>query len=95
MVVHCKEVEEVIALHPKVFEVAVLGLPDPKWGEVVTAAVASLPGQVLTEQEIIEHCRKNLAGYKCPKIVKFVEELPKNPAGKIMKRELKEMFSTS
>ncbi len=93
--VYSKEVEEVIALHPKVFEVAVLGLPDPKWGEVVTAAVAPMPGKEITEQEIIEHCRKNLAGYKCPKMVKFVEALPKNPAGKIMKRELKEKFSTS
>jgi acyl-CoA synthetase (AMP-forming)/AMP-acid ligase II len=90
--VYSKEVEEVIALHPKVFEVAVLGLPDPKWGEAVTAVIAHLPGQKLTEQEIIEHCRKNLAGYKCPKTVKFMEMLPKNPAGKILKRELREIY---
>jgi acyl-CoA synthetase (AMP-forming)/AMP-acid ligase II len=90
--VYSKEVEEVIALHPKVFEVAVIGLPDPKWGEVVTAVIVPLPGQELTEQEIIEHCRKNLAGYKCPKIVKFREMLPKNPAGKILKRELREIY---
>ncbi len=90
--VYSKEVEEVIAAYPGVFEVAVIGLPDEKWGEVVTAVIAPVPGKQLTEQEILEHCRKNLAGYKCPKIVKFTEMLPKNPAGKILKRELKELF---
>jgi acyl-CoA synthetase (AMP-forming)/AMP-acid ligase II len=75
-----------------VHSIAVLGLPDPKWGEAVTAVIAPLPGQELTEQEIIEHCRKNLAGYKCPKTVKFMEMLPKNTAGKILKRELREIY---
>ena len=70
-----------------------IGLPDEKWGEVVTAVIAPIPGKEIGEEEIIDYCRKNLAGYKCPKVVKFVEILPKNPAGKIVKRELKEMFS--
>ncbi len=93
--VYSKEVEEVIAGYPDVFEVAVIGLPDKKWGEAVTAVVAPMPGKQINAEDVIEHCRKNLAGYKCPKVVKFVETLPKNPAGKIVKRELKEMFSTS
>lgn len=91
--VYSREVEEVIAAYPGVFEVAVIGLPDEKWGEVVTAVIAPAPGKQLTEQEIIGYCRQNLAGYKCPKAIKFVEMLPKNPAGKILKRELKEQYS--
>ena len=91
--VYSKEVEEVIAGYPDVFETAVIGLPDEKWGEVVTTVIAPMPGKQIKSEDIIEYCRKNLAGYKCPRIVKFVESLPKNPAGKIVKRELKEMFS--
>ena len=93
--VYSKEVEEVIAGYPGVFETAVIGLPDEKWGEIVMAVIAPIPGKEIGEEKIIDHCRKNLAGYKCPKIVKFIEALPKSPAGKIVKRELKEMFSTS
>ncbi len=84
-----------IAGYPDVFEVAVIGLPDKKWGEVVTAIVAQMPEKQIKAEDIINYCKENLAGYKCPKIVKFVETLPKNPAGKIVKRELKKMFSTS
>ena len=91
--VYSREVEEVIAAHPGVFEVAVIGLPDEKWGEVVTAVIAPAPGKQITGQEIIDYCRQNLAGYKCPKVIKFAEMLPKNPAGKILKRELKELYS--
>ncbi len=90
--VYSKEVEGVISTYPGVYEVAVIGLPDEKWGEVVTAIISPLPGYTLTEEEIIEHCRKNLAGYKCPKIIKFIPELPKNPSGKIVKMKLKEKF---
>ena len=90
--VYSKEVEEVITTHHKVFEVAVIGLPDEKWGEVVTAIITPKPGETITEEEIIEYCKKNLAGYKCPKIVKFVDNIPKNPAGKIVKSKLKKLY---
>lgn len=89
--VYSREVEEVIALYPKVFEVAVIGLPDEKWGEVVTAVVTPIPGTELKADEIVVHCRKNLAGYKCPKIIRFTESLPMNPSGKILKREIKKI----
>ena len=90
--VYSKEVEEVITTHHKVFEVAVIGLPDEKWGEVITAIITPKPGETITEEEIIEYCKKNLAGYKCPKIVKFVDNIPKNPAGKIVKSKLKKLY---
>jgi acyl-CoA synthetase (AMP-forming)/AMP-acid ligase II len=92
--VYSKEVEEVISTHPKVLEVAVIGLPDEKWGEVVTAVVASRPEEEITEEEIIEYSKKSLAGYKCPKIVKFIDNIPKNPAGKIVKSKLKKLYSS-
>jgi acyl-CoA synthetase (AMP-forming)/AMP-acid ligase II len=92
--VYSKEVEEVISTHPKVLEVAVIGLPDEKWGEVVTAVVAPMPDEKITEEEIIEYSRKSLAGYKCPKIVKLIDNIPKNPAGKIVKSKLKKLYSS-
>ncbi|HOJ51405.1 MAG TPA: acyl-CoA synthetase [Syntrophales bacterium] len=90
-----REVEEVIYQHPAVAEVAVVGLPDPKWIEMVTAVVVPKTGLNLTETELIDFCRERLAGFKCPKKVIFVKELPKNPSGKILKRELKEEFTRS
>jgi acyl-CoA synthetase (AMP-forming)/AMP-acid ligase II len=92
--VYSKEVEEVISTHPKVLEVAVIGLPDEKWGEVVTAVVAPMPDEKITEEEIIEYSRKSLAGYKSPKIVKLIDNIPKNPAGKIVKSKLKKLYSS-
>jgi acyl-CoA synthetase (AMP-forming)/AMP-acid ligase II len=92
--VYSKEVEEVISTHPKVLEVAVIGLPDEKWGEVVTAVVAPMPDEKITEEEIIEYSRKSLAGYKCPKRVKLIDNIPKNPAGKIVKSKLKKLYSS-
>lgn len=91
--VYSKEVEEVIATYPDVFEAAVIGLPDDKWGEVVTAVIVPVPGKQITELEIIDHCRLHLAGYKCPKVVKFTDTLPKNPTGKILKRLLKQWYA--
>lgn len=90
--VYSKEVEEVISTHPKVLEVAVIGLPDEKWGEAVTAVVVPRKGEELGEEELIQYSKENLAGYKCPKAIKFAEALPKNPAGKIMKQELKKIY---
>jgi len=85
-----REVEEVIYQHADIEETAVIGLPDPKWIELVTAVVVRKKGSSLGEKELIDFCRDKLAGFKCPKRVVFVDQLPKNPSGKILKRELKE-----
>ncbi|HOT44128.1 MAG TPA: fatty acyl-CoA synthetase [Spirochaetota bacterium] len=89
-----REVEEVIYQHPDVAETAVIGLPDPKWIELVAAVVVLKAGSAATEKDIIDYCKKNLAGFKCPKKIILTDKLPKNPSGKILKRELKEMFAS-
>lgn len=71
-------------------EAAVIGLTDPRWGEVGKAIVALKSGHSATEAELIEHCRSRLARYQVPKVVEFRAELPKSSAGKILKRQLKE-----
>jgi acyl-CoA synthetase (AMP-forming)/AMP-acid ligase II len=83
-------VESALAQHPAVGRVAVIGLPDPKWGEAVTAVVALAPDTEVTEQEIIAFGRERLAGYETPKRVVFVEELPQTVGGKVLKYRLRE-----
>ena len=90
--VYPREVEDVLFSHPQIGEAAVIGVPDPKWGEAVVAAVVPKEGAIISEEEIIDYCHKRIAGFKCPKSVNFLESLPKNPAGKILKRELREKF---
>jgi len=90
--VYPREVEEVAYRHPAIQEVAVIGIPDPYWVEGVHAVVVLKKGASLTADEVITFCKKNLAGYKAPKSVEFVDLLPKNPAGKILKRELRERY---
>ncbi len=90
--VYSTEVEHVIYMHPGVFEVAVVGVPDEKWGEAVKAVVVAKPGFKLTEEEIIAFCKKHLAGYKVPKSVDFVDELPKTGSGKIAKRKIRDWY---
>ena len=80
-----KEIESVINHHQKVSESCVVGIPDEKWGEKVVAAVVLKPGVTLTVQEIQNHCRQHLLAWKCPKDVFFLEELPRNKMGKVMK----------
>ena len=87
-----REVEEVLYQYPGVEEVAVIGLPDPKWIEIVAAVVVPKTGKTLDDKQIIAFCRDHLAGFKCPKKIVVVDKLPKNPSGKILKRELKEQF---
>jgi len=84
-----REVEEMIYRLPQVSEVAVIGLPDPKWVEAVTAVIVVKAGQTLTEDEVIAHCNTHMAGFKAPKRVVFADSLPKNPSGKLLKRELR------
>jgi acyl-CoA synthetase (AMP-forming)/AMP-acid ligase II len=83
-----KEVEDVIASHPAVAEVAVLGLPDPEWGEAVTAFVVAKPGVAVSEHDLVEHCRARLAAYKKPRSVRFVASLPRSHYGKVLRAQL-------
>jgi acyl-CoA synthetase (AMP-forming)/AMP-acid ligase II len=74
-------------------EVAVVGRPDEKWGEVPVAYVALKPGPSASADELIEHCRARLARFKVPKDIVFVDALPRNPSGKVLKRELRMDFT--
>ena len=91
--VSSQEVEGMITKHPKVAQAAVLGLPDPKWIEAVTAFVVVRPGVTLTEEEIIAFCKDSMAGYKAPKRVIIMASLPTSATGKILKRVLREQYS--
>jgi len=87
--VYSPEVEQAVAEHPAVAEVAVIGVPDDRWGEAVKAVVALRPGQQATGLEIIGFARERLAHYKCPSSVDIVGALPRNPSGKVLKRTLR------
>jgi fatty-acyl-CoA synthase len=84
-----REVEEMIYRLPSVSEVAVVGVPHPRWVEAVIAIVVPKPGQPLNEEQVLAHCQQHLAGFKVPKAVRFTLALPKNPSGKLLKRELR------
>ena len=86
------EVEDAVFSHPAVAEVAVIGVPDDKWGEMVTAIVVVAEGEQVTEADIIAHCRGKIAGYKIPKRVEFRDELARTATGKIQKFKLRESF---
>ena len=90
--VYPAEIEGVLAGHPQVADVAVIGVPDEQWGETVKALVVPRPGTEPTADEIIEWSRDKLAGYKRPRSVDFIEAIPRNPSGKILKKELREPF---
>lgn len=86
------EVEAVIYKMPQVAEVAVIGLPDEKWGERVVAVVVPHAGQTLTLQDVEAHCRQHLAGFKVPREIRVTEALPRNPSGKVLKRVLRDEY---
>ncbi len=90
--VYPREVEEALYKHSAVRECAVIGVPDPKWGEAVKAVVSLKAGHPATAEDLLEHCRVWLAGYKKPQSVDLLEELPKSPNGKILKRELRKPY---
>jgi fatty-acyl-CoA synthase len=90
--VYPAEVENVIYHHPAVAEVAVIGVPHPRWQEVGRAVVVVKAGQALTEEEVIDFCQGKLARFKIPKSVVFVDALPRTAAGKVLKRELRKEF---
>ena len=84
-----REVEEVLYRHAAISEVAVIGMPDPKWIEAVTAVIVLREGHTLEMREVLEHCAGHLSGFKIPKKVVFTQNLPRNASGKILKRELR------
>ena len=90
--IYPREVEEVLARHPAVLEVMVIGVPDPQWGEALKAVVAPRTGSAVTADELIAYCRDHIAGYKRPKSVDFVEELPKSNYGKLLKRDIRAKY---
>jgi acyl-CoA synthetase (AMP-forming)/AMP-acid ligase II len=90
--IYPKEIEDVILTHPSVKEVAVIGVPDDKWGEAIKAVVVPKEGMQVAEREIIEYCRDRMASFKKPKSVEVAKELPRNPYGKILKTVLREPY---
>jgi long-chain acyl-CoA synthetase len=90
--VYAREVEDALASHPAVLEAAVLGLPDPEWGEIVAAAVVLRSGNAVTQDGLIAHCQTRIAGYKKPRRLAILQELPRNHAGKVVKGDLRALF---
>jgi fatty-acyl-CoA synthase len=88
-----REVEEMIYRLPQVSEVAVIGLPDARWIEAVTAVIVVKAGQLLSEDQVMAHCHQHMAHFKAPKRVLFTDSLPKNPSGKLLKRELRQRYA--
>ena len=86
------EIENAIFAHPAVFDVAVFGVPDEKWGEAIKAVVQVKEGQKATEEEIIQWCEERLSKIKKPKSVDFMDELPRDINGKIYKRQLRDKY---
>jgi acyl-CoA synthetase (AMP-forming)/AMP-acid ligase II len=87
-----EEVENAVQSHPKVEEASVIGVSDPEWGQEPRAIVVLKKGEVVTQEEIIEHCRTRLAGFKRPRSVIFIDALPRNPMGKVLRKKLREDY---
>ena len=90
--VYSSEVEAVLYQHENISECAVVGVPDDKYGEALFAAIVVRPGTVLTQEAVIEHCRGRIGGYKIPRRMAFVQELPKSAMGKILKTKIRETY---
>ncbi len=89
------EVEKAILAHPAVYEAAVIPIPDEKWGEVPKALVIAQPGSTLTQAELLEFCRSRIAHYKCPHSIEFVDSLPKTATGKVLKKNLRQVYGAT
>ena len=90
--VYPAEVEAAMDAHPDIVELAVIGAPDPQWGEAVKAVVVRREGSDLNEKELLAWTRERIAGFKCPKTVDFTNALPRNASGKVLKRTLREKY---
>jgi acyl-CoA synthetase (AMP-forming)/AMP-acid ligase II len=90
--VYPAEVENALFGHPAVADVAVIGVPDSRWGEAVKAIIVLKPGKQATPDDIIAYACERIAGYKLPKSIDFVAALPRNPTGKVLRRELRAPF---
>ena len=91
--IYPREIDEVLYQHPDVAAAAVIGVPDDLYGEEVAAVVVLKPGASASAQEVIDYCKARLADFKCPKTVRFLDDIPKGPTGKLLKRELAKMFT--
>jgi long-chain acyl-CoA synthetase len=92
--IYPREIDDLLYTHPAVAEAAVIGVPDELYGEQVAAFVVLREGEPATVEELIEFCRAHLADYKCPATVHFVNDIPKGPTGKLLKRELARMYAS-
>jgi acyl-CoA synthetase (AMP-forming)/AMP-acid ligase II len=88
--IYPREIEDHLQTHPAILEAAVVGIPDAEWGETLKAFIVRRDGQTITDVEVIEYCRSGLADYKRPRKVVFLAELPRNPTGKVLKRDLRD-----
>ena len=89
--VYPNEIEEVSMLNEKIFEAGCIGIQDKDGNENIKLFISTVPGEELTSTEVIEHCKKYLTGYKIPKFVEFIDEIPKSNVGKILRRKLREL----
>jgi fatty-acyl-CoA synthase/long-chain acyl-CoA synthetase len=92
MNIYPAEIEAALEQHPSIYDVAVFGIPDEQWGEKVHAAIVLRPGDSLSEQDVLSYAREHLAGYKIPRSISFLAELPRTGSGKILKRQLREPY---
>ncbi|HUR99703.1 MAG TPA: AMP-binding protein, partial [Pyrinomonadaceae bacterium] len=93
--IYPREIDDLLYTHPAVAHAAVIGVPDELYGEEVAAFVVLKEGASVLENELVEFCQTHLADYKCPKTIRFVDDIPKGPTGKLLKRELAAMYSKS
>ena len=90
--VYPAEVENALMSHPEIADVAVIGVPDAEFGEAVMAVCVTQNGESADQDQLIEHCREQIAGYKIPKCYEFTQQLPRNASGKLLKAQLREQY---